>query len=61
MVVGRVRGTESTQLCHLSLEPSVLLCQRLAAALQVLAVHLGLLQLRPVRDDVKLGVFDGGN
>lgn len=47
MVVERVCWTESAQLCHLSLEPSVLLRQRLAAALQVLAVHLGLLQLRP--------------
>jgi hypothetical protein len=48
VVVERVCGTESPQLCHLPLEPSVLLRQCLAGTLQVLAVHLGLLQLRPV-------------
>jgi hypothetical protein len=40
---------ERAELLHLLLQPPVLLRQRLAAALQVLAVHLRLLQLRPAR------------
>ena len=44
-----VRGDEleRAELLHLLLQPPVLLRQRLAAALQELAVHLRLLQLRP--------------
>ena len=38
---------ERSQLLHLLLQPPVLLRERLAAALQELAVHLRLLQLRP--------------
>jgi hypothetical protein len=38
---------ECAQLRHLALQPPVLLRQGLAAALQELAVHFGLLQLRP--------------
>ena len=40
---------ERAELLHLLVQPPVLLRQRLAAALQVLAVHLRLLQLRPAR------------
>jgi hypothetical protein len=45
-----VRGElERAELLQLPLQPPVLLRQRLAAALQQLAVHLRLLQLRPAR------------
>jgi hypothetical protein len=40
---------ERAELLQLPLQPPVLLRQRLAAALQQLAVHLRLLQLRPAR------------
>lgn len=45
--VERVGGLEGPQLRHLLLEAAVFLRQRLAATLQVLAVHFCLLQLRP--------------
>ena len=44
-----VHRLERAELGQLLLQPPVLLRQRLAAALQVLAVHLRLLQLRPAR------------
>jgi hypothetical protein len=41
---------QSPELLELTMEASVLLRQRLAAALQKLAIHLRLLQLRPALD-----------
>ena len=50
---------ERAELLHLLVQPPVLLGQRLAAALQELAVHLRLLQLRPGRFDYRRLISNG--
>lgn len=44
---GRRSHPHGPQFLHLALQPAVLLCQRAEAALQVLALHLRLLELCP--------------